>query len=376
MKMAAKLQLSAGLFALCAFVLVNGLLTVTGGGLFSRFKAVKDQGILFQACNSAIAEYKSTQPDVVLMGSSVLVAPMWSVDAAHDPATSDLYHHHRCYVLEEELSRSLKRSVKVVCMGIPGAMVSDLFLLVDKVLQDRSRSLVLVVALCPRDFMDDLLTGETKTAIFQSLVTPQDLPALGDMYFSSGVEKTDFVLNNILFLYGKRWRYQEKFASFMNRLMNHALSVNSVAQIDMQTRAAKFLQETDRGKVWQQSIDEYKARYNHFNNREFTKQVTFLDSLLKVAAQRKMKVILVNMPLTQDNLALMPPELYENYLRSIQALADRYKVGFIDCERDPYYKIPQGFYDTVHLNGTGGMHFVHTLSDAITSCGLGLVSTR
>jgi hypothetical protein len=151
--------------------------------------------------------------------------------------------------------------------------------------------------------------------------------------------------------------------------MSHLLASTASAtkENNKQILASHFLQEKDRSLVWQQSVEEYKARYKHFNDQEFTKQVKFLDRLLKLACQRKMKVILVNMPLTQDNLALMPSQLYRTYLHCVEVLADHYKVSFIDCESDPYYGTSRGFYDTVHLNGTGGMHFVQTLSSAIAS---------
>jgi hypothetical protein len=372
MNVSSKLPFSAGLFALCAFVIVNVLLATVSGGMFSRCKPVKNQGILFQACNSAVAEYRSKpRADVVLLGSSVLVAPIWSTDSAHSAGVLDPYHHHRCFALEHDLSQCFGHPIRVVCMAIPGAMISDLYLLADKVLVGYDQPSVVVIALCPRDFMDDLLTGETKTAVFQSLVSPQDLPTLSDMYFSSPVEKADFVLNNAVFLYGKRWRYQQKFESCVDKVLaRYRFSQIPAAEVSQESaagRAGQFLQEQDRAQAWKQSIEEYRARYKHFNARQFIKQVNFLDCLLKVTTQRNMKVILVNMPLTQDNLALMPKGLYSNYLRSVEAMATRYKLTLIDCQQDPYYKTPQVFYDTVHLNGIGGLHLVQSLSDAIAA---------
>lgn len=328
--------------------------------------ASEEKGIVFQACNSAVADYQhgNKPASVVLMGSSLMMTPVWSVDLKNCQKVADVYHHHVSLSFEKMLNeRGL--SGPVFNFALPGAMVSDIYLLSRKLFKGSQTPAVVVLGIGPRDFMDDLLTGETRTAVFQKLADLRDLSGDGDLYFATWQEKADFALNNAVFLYGKRCRYQDKLCQSVSRLYDR---LGKPAPAKPTGHAGANLEPAalaDREKLWANSIEEYRARYKRFNQKQFHKQCDFLKAFLQTAAQRHIKVMLANMPLTADNLRLMPPGFYEEYRRTVKAIAASYNVQLLDLQGDRRYT-DVCFYDTVHLNGQGGEQLLQTLSNSLT----------
>jgi hypothetical protein len=93
----------------------------------------------------------------------------------------------------------------------------------------------------------------------------------------------------------------------------------------------------------------------------FQIQSTFLDKLLTVAGERKIKPILLNMPLTPENLALMPPGAYERYLDCLRTMANTHNVPLVDLNGDPRFA-HSDFYDTAHMNATGGRKLLDAIA--------------
>jgi hypothetical protein len=301
-----------------------------------------------------------------MMGSSVVMAPLWSVDAKRFAGVADVYHHHRSLQMQRLLANQKVKNPVVFTFALPGAMVSDGFLLTEKLLKDGRRPQVLVYGLSPRDLMDDLLTGETRTCVFQQLMTLGDLPRLGGLYLSSWGEKFDFIANNICFLYGKRARYQQKAANLWQGLLSSWKlgGVGSETTGGAEKAAANFLLDANRKQVWQKSIEEYKLRYGHFNARQFEKQKRFLEKSLSVCRERGIKVYLVNMPLSADNLKLIDPSVYKRYRDNLTALTGKYGCSLIDMQQTAGFA-DNCFYDTVHLNAQGGEKLLSGLAEKI-----------
>ena len=351
------------IWALCLFFLANLALSLYAFAPTGRL--TEERGATFQACNSAVDQFNKSidTPSIVLMGSSLVMAPVWSLDNTNFSGVADVYHHHRALQLQQTLATSGKEQ-DVFSFALPGAMMSDFYLIAEKLFTDTHTPKLLVCGLAPRDFMDDLLTGETRTAVFQRLMTLQDLPHLGSIYLSSFQEKTDFILNHLFYLYGKRWRYQDKIAYLLRRMYNQLLSpaVASAHTVSNQLEQ-QFMLNEHRAQVWAKSIEEYRARYRHFNQAQFEKQSCFLKALLALGQKRGIQIVLVNMPLTQENIELMPEGLYKRYLTSIADLAIQYQCQLIDLQKDGYRD--SDFYDTVHLNAQGGRRFVSHLASWI-----------
>ncbi len=356
-------KLSRFFTAAALFIAAN--LVITSASSNFAFASNEDS-VVHQAIDSAVFDFheKKSAPDLVLLGSSLVAGPMWWCDAKRHPGIKDFYHHHFPLRLEE-LLKSGGLPVSTFSFAVPGAMVSDSYLIVDKVLDGEAQPKALVYGISPRDMMDDLLTGETRTAVFGRLSDISDLSGNLDLYMSSFSEKLDFVLNNVVFVYGKRYRYQQKLTSIMDKCLDRVVGKELVAQSKDSTQQDLSHIVTGSGtkeERWGKSQKEYKARYHHFNQAQFEKQATFLDRLLATAKQRNISVILVNMPLTTDNMAMMPDGFYDKYLRTVSGIAGRHGTVMLDLNQGKRWD-DSLFLDTAHLNGEGGERLFSELVD-------------
>ncbi len=262
------------LWAILLFLLLNAGCSLSTVLSKQSAKKPEQQGATFQACDSAIDQFQKAidRAQVVLIGSSVVMAPVWSTDIKRYPGVADVYHHHRSFELEHLLSKNRLAGTKVFAFALPGLMVSDGYLLTSKLLEGAKKPEMLVYGVTPRDFMDDLMTGETRTPVFQRLMHLEDFSSLGDMYLTSTQEKADFLVNNFVFLYGKRWRYQDKFGTIVKRLVSAVVPAAKSKPTDSASTEQQFLLGQDKKQVWRKSIEEYRARYRHFDAAQFAKQ--------------------------------------------------------------------------------------------------------
>lgn len=350
--------------AFIIYLLINGGLTLTSHKSLIKNKSGMDKSIVGQACHQAIAEYQESPhaPEITLIGSSLMMSAVWSVDAKNYKNTKDVYHHHKSQYLSASLKTLGLSGIDIFSFGLPGIMVSDVYLIVDKLLKDNQKPNLIVYGIAPRDFMDDLLTGETQTAIFRELSDLSELWQSGDLYLNTLAEKIDFALNNIFYLYGKRCRYQGNIQSLANRITDKIfITKDTTNKNSKNNNELLFCSNSNKKELWNKSIKEYRARYKHFNEKQFQKQIAFLEALLKTAKERQINVMLVNMPLTKDNLALMPENFYNEYMKAINKLSKTYAVSLVDLHNDKNYS-DNCFFDTVHLNDRGGHIFLNQLA--------------
>ena len=85
---------------------------------------------------------------------------------------------------------------------------------------------------------------------------------------------------------------------------------------------------------------------------------------MKLTSERGIQLIVVNMPLTPGNIALMPPGFYEQYKNKVSEMAAANRAEFIDMNKPDVFE-KKHFADTVHLNGLGGVAFFKMLSEKL-----------
>ncbi len=354
--------------ALALFVAANFAAVIANKSLIF---SVKENTAVFQAADSAVNQYQALKktPDIVLLGSSLVATPLWWADRDIVPNIKDFYHHHDAVTFNTAL-RANGNKEEAYAFALPGAMVSDMYLIVDKVFQAQKKPEVVIMGISARDMMDDLLTGETRTPVFSRLSDLSDFKGNLDLYLSTPAEKLDFALNNLVFLYGKRYRYQLKVSQFCEKTMNKVpfLKDPKTEKLALQAKETQPLFATGLGtrkEMWDQSRKEYQKRYEHFNKQQFDKQSIFLSKLLERARERNIKMILVNMPLSQENKSLMPPGLYEAYYQGVKHAAESKGASFLDLNQGALVS-ENLFLDTAHMNADGGRKLCGELAEYLS----------
>ncbi|HNB14585.1 MAG TPA: hypothetical protein PLC15_04365 [Candidatus Obscuribacter sp.] len=373
-----KKAFSSALIAGLIFLGINASMGIPLGGTASGGSgAGGDHGGADQIQRNLIAAGQTLESSprhllgdpVVLLGSSLVMSPLWAADVRLGHFLQDVNMHHRSLHMKEEMDK-FGYHKDAVSLATPGQFVSDAYLIVDKHLKDKNRPEILIYGIAPRDFMDSTTSGLV-TSVFNQLVAITDMPKIKDLFLESFDDHMNFVLERTVFLYHKRTRYQTKFEEAVEKL---TCRLDKYLAPKTESAAAPFLMGTDHDAIWKQSTEEYARRYKTANEPLFQKQTKCLRALMQLCKERNIKLYIVAMPLSKTNMALMPPGLYQHYMDTLKTETGKADVPLIDLAADGNYG-DDDFYDTVHLNQTGGERFIKQMTALVRANSQGIAFT-
>lgn len=353
--------ITASFWALAIFALINlGLWLVAGEEKASS----KDLWGGTGSIDLALDDLKNLpkRPDVVLLGSSLVMYPFWSMDKEADKSIYDIFHHHRSHTLEKHLSTAGFNNPTVFNLAIFGQMSSDAYIYVNEYLKGDRKPDYLVLGIAPRDFSDYDLPSPVHTFTFKRLVGLKNFPNYQDLYLPNWLDKADFLCTHTCFFYGKRWRLQkeidkaiEKFYQTSGQLLG--LQSTTTSNTAKPAQQAGFMLEGSEEDRWKNSREEYRRRYKNIAERDLSIQMGFLDKLLSVCRERGIKVVLVNMPLTNVNRQLLPAGFYQQFEETIGKMATKENAAYVPLGANADFT-DADFWDTTHLNHSGGHKLV------------------
>jgi hypothetical protein len=375
---------SALVVSLAVFSLLNLLLWNFYGNDKSASKDLwSGTGSIDLVLNDFNSYPAAAHPNIVLMGSSLMMFPFWAMDKDRYPVeTSDIFHYHRSRVLEQNLEQAGFSHPTVFNMAIFGQMASDAFLYVDECLKGTKRPDYLVLGIAPRDFSDADVPSPMSTMSFKRMVTLENFPKYAQLYLPTWQSKLEFVAEHICFFYGKRWHLQREFDKAMlkaSNMLSQACGLNTAgAAYAAPSHSTSVPNIVNRGFLfggtteerWHNSLDEYRRRYHNIDNNHLSMQLAvqlgFFNSLLDLCKQRGIKVIVVNMPLTDANRALLPPGWYSGFSQRLAAECQHSGARYLDLGDSTEFA-HSDYWDTTHLAHPGGYKLVNTLAPVIES---------
>ena len=304
------------------------------------------------------------KPNVVLLGSSLMMYPFWSMDKQSDPQhVGDIFHHHGSVALENDLRKAGFNNPHVFSFAIFGQMVSDAFIYVNEYLTKDKAPEYLVYGIAPRDFSDYDLSSPMATNTFKRLVNLDNLAPYADLYLPGFQDKVDFVMSRACYFYSHRWRLQQDFNKVVERFYLFS-GIHKPEPAKPNFANAGFMIFGGIKERWDSSEQEYARRYKNIAERDLSLQMGFLKRLLQVSRQRGIKVILLNMPLSDVNRHLLPAEFYARYRSDLAKMANQPGVKFLDLGDNADFQRAD-YWDTAHLGLTGGYKVLNHLVPAI-----------
>jgi hypothetical protein len=358
------LKVSTAAIAVSLFLTINIAIPAS-----SFLKKDKEAGDTIQrALAGAVQTLDQARPKntVALIGSSLVIAPLWSTDVSRGYFHQDCMNHHTSTQLTKKLAAD-GIDADVVSLATAGQFVSDTYLIVDKYLKAEKKPEILIYGIAPRDFMDDTAGGLALTSVFDQIVGVEDIGQISQLFFSTYEERIDFILNRSAYLYRKRGRYQTKFQDNCRKLASKIMGdrTDKIVVSGQNDPLAGFLLGGNRNEIWAKSIEEYSRRYRYFNAQQFDKQKECFKALVALCKERDIKLCVLAMPLTQDNRRLMPPQFYDRYISFVEHATHAADIPFVDLEKGSCSYKDEDFYDTVHLNSAGGERFLTTVSEIV-----------
>ncbi|HEY9784588.1 MAG TPA: hypothetical protein V6D17_04235 [Candidatus Obscuribacterales bacterium] len=330
----------------------------------------------------AVEDYlsdKQGRPNLVFLGSSLVLVPVAGVDADYLQRPIDGSHHHRSQYFEDRFRKKTGLSIKTFNFGLPGEMPSDAYLITKFLLKGEKRPDVIVYGVGPRDFMDNLLPSPSATDPYLYLNRFGDVSTHAHLIAPEWLQRLSFDLERWCFIYGHKYDFDVQTGRLLTAIMDrlvpkpateHPFTIHDRRRLfpdyhpmEITANECFFRPTTKESRTFSDAnLQEYKKRYAHLNWRTFLHQMTFLADLMNTARERGTQVVLVAMPITDLNRQLLEEGTWESYRRSLKVLATSKGATFIDLGDSPEFNL-NDFMDTVHLHSGGGMKMLDIVAE-------------
>ncbi|MFA6209353.1 MAG: DUF1574 family protein [Candidatus Obscuribacterales bacterium] len=338
---------------------------------------------------------------VILLGSSLVVAPALQCEASYTGKEFKRFHQRRLTSFENFLESSLPHdasnagSVRSYCLAMGGQMASDALLVAKEILptSDGSPSgTSIVYGIAPRDFQDNLFPRIDASPIFRIFAQPNDLPQLFDSEPTmTAIDRTSAYGERLSSLYRYRSDWQKLFDIRAKRAIEKCLP-NVVFDKYYDTLTLKPQKKgllpgeaigtplvvpnsaVDHND-WQATAEEYRRRYTPVKMARAEAQFSYFEKLLQLCRERKVNLLVVNMPLSQDNMKVLPKSFYSQYLTRADQLCSQYGVEFVDLNQGAWTS-NSNYVDSVHLKPEVSKTFMQKLAQLTASSNLSLAHKR
>jgi hypothetical protein len=314
--------------------------------------------------------------DVAVFGSSLMLAALNGSDALFTNTTFDAIDHHQAEYFNHLLRAKLGRPIRSFSFAIGGQMASDVFAMATTLFQSHNQPSVILWGIAPRDFLDATFKHPNYTETVRYINKIANVNVLGER--KSFWETVEDFLGQVIYLYGKRHDVvivqQQLCQAFLKRLALLPKSDRIQAPFELIKIAMVTLPEDvvpgefvvkphePNREIYTDNSKEYIQRYNPFAPKTLKQQLAYLEKFLNFARSRGIKVCLVNMPLTEDNMNLLPKGAYSAYLCGVERTAAKYGATVLDVNKKGVFNKSE-FFDPVHVTALGGMKLFRLIAN-------------
>ena len=316
-------------------------------------------------------------PNVVLLGSSLMVAGIAECDANYRQKNLDLAYYRDAAYLSACLQKAFGGQFQSLNLSAPGQMPSDAYLTLSAAIKQGLQPKIVFYGLAPRDFMDGTMQNPSESEAFQVLRHFVETDNYCFDFYVTPVGRLDWILQKCSALYGGSFSVRRAMVDAVANAFPLAEKgePQRVVQLYLKRRltplavdpGTSFALPTTPNTPLLDDTADYKARYKNPAKSIYQAQFKFLQRLADVCKQNKIKLVLLQMPITRKNVKLLKPALYNAYNTDLQLLAERNNLPLMDlCQFEDYDQ--SDYKDTVHLNGYGGKKFVDNLVSHLSAC--------
>lgn len=330
-------------------------------------------------------------PDAVLFGSSLMMIPTACRDADYLNVTIDPVAHPYSQYLQAKIAEKTGRQLKCFNFALPGGMISDHYMIVSSLFSNERKPKLAIFGLSLRDFIDSGVECAASTPAyhyFSRYKTESEIDALLPLSMPSIFNRGQYLADRYIYLLGKRLQIQVMAEEAIRTAVIKAIdstdrggqskpSLEPSTQVstkpDSNPDAALSGTEVTEGMValqpnafypWQDNSREYKKRFKSANQSMFKVQTEYFKRMIAQLRSEGVEVLIVNMPLTPANMALMPKGSYEQYMNLMQQAAREPGCTLLNLNDGKTF-VASNFKDPVHMNGSGGKILIDKIADCV-----------
>lgn len=335
----------------------------------------------------------NTNAPVVILGSSLMLFPAYRLDdelglanANKRPSREEhiykLLSYSRAGYFEQLLRNHTQEAVTVTNAAVAGSLVSDQYLIAKQYLSSGKRPKLFLITIAPRDFLDNERKEIDRTAtksILSNFILPNEYIGLlftdPMLALSKSGALVHTALNGCSGWYKYRADLQQLVSGITARATGHPVSLIHVAEHQNKNAADAAFWPPKRSTPAVKrpntlaDLSAYRNMYLPVNKELFQQQRTYFGKLLGLLHSENVPTIVVDMPLTKENLAILPDYVLNKYRTFVESTCHAYGAELWRPELDLGLN---DFSDSAHLNSEGGKKFFSALDSHIASKGVQL----
>lgn len=315
-------------------------------------------------------------PEIIVLGSSLPMEAIARYDAefSHNIDSNNLdairkytgarYLEH----LVEQKTGAKTSAFNLTCVA---CMTSDAEMILRKVIETGRSPKLVILGMGPRDFIDNIAPAAGKTPVCQLLSSRVTIPELLNEKRSFD-DFRDLALGQLVYIYKVRGDYKTMLTGWACDLVSHPANLfeSKMKSLPAPDAALKTAQQgKKRARSQFADLPEWKERYTPANYKRFEAEKLSFEKLLKNCRDKGIKVLVVNMPVTSQNKALIPADLLKKYQNEICSMPSQYGSDLVDLDSNSTFQT-NDFYDSAHANAKGGKKIQDILVSSINATSL------
>ncbi|MBN8661480.1 MAG: hypothetical protein J0M35_14030 [Candidatus Obscuribacter phosphatis] len=376
---------AAKALSLCSVWVVFYLLCIDAAlSYFKPLQYVHVPGLVFRDADHQLRKIdiavSKGNADALLLGSSTLMAAAIRGDLGEkaDTVSEETFGTYmEAKSLQEHLNKASAKALRVINVGVSGAMASDLEKIFSQYLGSNNKApKAVVLFLSARDFADSNLPSPDKSRIAQHL---HEKPGGGFL------EASEQQIARLWRLYGVRGEYQKLLEVIAGSALSRQTSLYAAVQ-SKQAGASQtkpqitvdwpWLEKKQSGRIaqmgtYKKDLKDYYARgFTGVTARAMADQAAYLERLALTCREKGITLVMVRMPLSPEFQAVTPAPIMEFFEQTISKTTAQAGPGSLLIEFSPDAFADSDFGDGIHFNNAGASKFWTQLSRQLDAKGL------
>lgn len=316
---------------------------------------------------SKIPEFfdSSIKPEALVLGSSLPMTAIAYCDYAYkgEPDAENIGQvrvYTKASYLQDNLSKMLDKPLNIFNLSCYGCMASEAYLLLSRAVDSGRQPKYVFYGIAPRDFVDNSVPPVGKTPVYEVLA---DWRCINDV-FRRNLQLPqigDLLVGYLWYYYRVKADYRTFFTAASCDLLHHPATLyqsangkKTVPDTNEQGSICRALESQEKKSLskFDESLVEYKSRYNPANFRRYEQELSYFEKLAELCREKHIQLIVFNMPITDSNKQLLDKKLYASYLADTTSLTQKFGGKYIDLDKPGYTN--SDYLDSAHLNAAGG----------------------
>lgn len=330
------------------------------------------------------------RPELLVLGSSLPMEAIARYDAEYtgsfnEKSLNEVRQYTGAKYLEHLIEQKNGTKLSAFNLTCVACMASDAELILRRAIDAGRSPKIVIFGMGPRDFIDNVAPPAGKSPVCQLLSNRTTLPEIFSEVRTLD-ETRDLLLGQLVYLYKVRTDYKTMLTGWACDLLAHPADLyesNQLAKLskkaaeekgvavaaspaqdqtaasEIKTReVCKIDQENDQSSTEQKraqfaDLPEWRERYLPANVDRFEKEKASFQKMLDTCKKKGIRMIVVNMPITNENKEIIPRKLFERYQNEVCTMPAQYGDEMLDLDGSGAFQLSD-FYDSAHVNAQGG----------------------